>query len=387
MKKLTILFCAVLLVSACSRVPLIGKKDDKAKEVIPELPVIQATVQLTRLWAQDAGKVDPKQFAGLTPALAEGRIYVSDADGNVSALDATSGKRLWRSELKQPVTGAVGLGSGLALVGTGRAEVIALDAGSGAERWRGRVSSEVLSAPAASGDMVVVRSADGKVAGLDAATGKTRWIYERSVPGLSLRGTSRPAIYGSAVFDGFASGKLVANELASGRVMWEADVANPRGRNEIERLVDVDMQPRISQGRIFSVAFQGNVVAHSARTGQLLWTRRLSSHQEVGAGSERLLVASSEGDVVALRQDNGEVLWTQSALAGRHLTGPVVVGQYAVVGDGEGYLHALNLADGSLVGQVRAGSKDGLFQPVSDDERVYVLDRSGELAAFTVRPR
>src|SRR5690606_33171637 len=142
-----------------------------------------------------------------------------------------------------PISAGPGIGEGLVLVGTSEGEILALNQENGAIAWRAPVSSEVLAVPQAAAGIVVVATMDGKVAGLDAATGTRRWIHDRSVPLLTLRGASTPLLTRDRVISGFASGKLAALGLQDGRLQWEATVAVPRGRSEVERLADISADP------------------------------------------------------------------------------------------------------------------------------------------------
>jgi outer membrane protein assembly factor BamB len=92
-------------------------------------------------------------------------------------------------DLELPVSGAVGVGYGLVMLGTLKGEVIALDSSTGEERWRSRVTSEVLAPPANNGDVVVVQTQDDRLIGLDASR-RPRWFYDNTPAVLTLRGTS-----------------------------------------------------------------------------------------------------------------------------------------------------------------------------------------------------
>ena len=70
------------------------------------------------------------------------------------------------------------------------------------------MSSEVLSVPQTDFEKVIVQTADGNVTALAASDGQSLWIYDRSVPVLTLRGTSTPAVQQGVVVAGFSSGKL-----------------------------------------------------------------------------------------------------------------------------------------------------------------------------------
>ena len=76
--------------------------------------------------------------------------------------------------------------------------------------------------------------------GFDYDSGEVRWTYTSDVPVLTLRGTGSPMIIADNAVAGFADGKVVAVNLRSGNVAWEARVAIPQGTSEIERIVDID---------------------------------------------------------------------------------------------------------------------------------------------------
>ena len=390
MKRL--IFIAVLSAAlvGCSRVPLLSRFS-KNKNVGPEVaelaPLAQARVNVTRRWASDVGSFDRKAVARLVPVVADGRLYAADMEGRVNAYDSQSGKRLWQNNLDIVVTGATGAGDGLVLVGAADGAVVALDAASGTLRWRRRVTSEVLAPPGAAAGIVVVRTGDGRVLGINAADGVQRWVYKRPVPTLSLRGTGAVLIDSGRVYAGFASGKLVASDLAGGAVLWESSVAYPRGRNEIERMVDLDAQPVIRGGKLFAGAFQGRLVALELRSGAVLWSQKVSVQGELALDADKVYVSTVGDQIMAVDQATGATVWTQDGLASRRVNGPVVANGFVVVGDGEGWLHVLDAADGRLVGRGRGGSDRGLQQPVSDGRRVYVLDLAGTLAAFSIDPR
>ena len=86
-----------------------------------------------------------------------------------------------------------------------------------------------------------------------------------------------------------------------------------------------------------------------------------------------------------LDKSNGATLWVQDKLRARHLTAPVNLQDYIVVGDFEGYIHILSTVDGRLLGRKRY-AKDGYITPaIVDGDTLYMLDREGELTAFQLQ--
>ena len=131
------------------------------------------------------------------------------------------------------ITGGVGSGEGLVMIATESAELIALGQADGAVKWQQAVSSEVLSAPQTNGDIVVAQTVDDKLIALNVDDGEQRWVYEATLPTLTLRGSSKPAITADAVIAGFSNGTLVAVSPEDGVYLWEERVAVPDGEYDI----------------------------------------------------------------------------------------------------------------------------------------------------------
>lgn len=382
MKKIAVLIFIPLFLAGCGITSMFSSSS--APLVAPtKLKSIQDTLAVKELWSDDTGAGNPDPYTRLEPATGANRIYTADRKGQVTDYAIDDGTRVWRTRLDQPVTGGVGLGSGVVVVGTKGGEVTALDAATGKVRWHHQVSSEVLAPPAADAGIVVVRTQDGKLFGLSASDGHAIWIYERNVPPLTLRGTGAPLIDDGKVYTGFAAGTLVANDLLTGHDLWEATVAVPHGRNEIDRLVDIDAKPTVANGDVYSAAYQGRVAAIDGATGRVTWTRELSSYRRLAADAKNVYVTDDNSHVLALDRNTGATVWMQDGLVGRHATGPVTVGDAVAVADFEGYVHFLSKRDGSFVARVRVGHGP-LDRPVSEGNRLYVDESDGTLTAFAV---
>jgi outer membrane protein assembly factor BamB len=336
------------------------------------------------LWSADVGAGTDERWLRLVPFVHRGRVYTADAEGLVQARDATSGALVWSAEAGEPVSGGPGGGEDLVIVGTSDGEVLAADADTGQERWRARVTSEVLSAPTAGLGVALVHSQDGNLTALDARTGERLWVTRREVPNLSLRGSSSPLISGTTAICGFADGKVMGLDLATGLVRWEANAGVATGRSALERLADVDADPAVIDGVVYVATFQGDVVALSEQTGIVLWRRELSSYAGLDGDFSRLYVTGADDHVWALQQRNGAALWRQRNLENRRLTAPAVLGDYVLVGDLEGYVHLLAREDGTLAGRTRVGDGPITAAPVVVDGVAYVLGDEGDLAALTV---
>jgi len=381
MKKLCGLLC-VLLLSGCSWMKFWEDDNDEADLTAPApLVDFDAEIQVKKIWRTGIGSGDEDNVATLVPALDNGRVYAATNDGEVVALDAASGDRQWKTDLQNPLSGGVGAGAGVVLVGDADGEVIALAADTGKERWRIRLSSEIVSPPAARGNVVAVQALDSKLYGLSVATGETLWRHDGETPVLSLRTVATPVVTDSMVMAGFASGKLVAVSASDGSTLWEARVGVPKGRTELERMVDVST-PLLVDDVVYAASFQGRIAALSRGTGRELWAQDGSSHSGLAFGEAQVYVVETGDIVKALRATGGQVLWTNDQMLNRRLTAPMAVNGYVAVADGEGYLHLLSQVDGHFLARIKVDG-DGISVPmVASADTLYVLDNDGDVTAY-----
>ena len=348
-----------------------------------ELTRFIESTQINSVWSQNVGKGTDELFIKLVPAVLDDKIFIADTRGNVAGLYAETGKTVWQNESKLSITGGPGAENDLVMVGTSEGEVLCLSSETGEELWRSRVSSEILSSPKESDGVVVIRTIDGKIFALDSTDGKRLWVYDRTVPALTLRGTSTPVISNGVIIAGFDGGRLTALQLKTGKLLWETKVAVSRGRSELERMVDIDAQPLISGDTIYVTTFQANVTALALDSGQVLWQRDISSHSELAADESNLYVTEDNGHVWAIDRFSGNSVWKQEKLAHRKVTGPTVLGERIIVGDLEGYLHWLDKSTGAISGRVQIDDLPILTQPIISDNRLFAYSSGGTLAAFT----
>jgi outer membrane protein assembly factor BamB len=324
------------------------------------------------------------QTLKLTPAIGAGKIIAADREGTVQARDAKSGNLIWEVETGIPFSGGPSLGAGRIILGSSKAKVVALNSENGEQLWENTVSSEILVVPVIVKSTVIVRTTAGEIVALDERTGKRLWSYEHAVPALSIRGTGAPLVVDDKVIVGYDNGKLVALQLNNGKYVWEATIAMPKGRSEIERLVDLDVDPIEADGTIYIAAYNGGVSAVSADTGEVLWHRdNFSSHTGLAFDNSHLYMTDLSSQVLQLEQKRGGGLWKQSELSHRKLTAPTLYQNYVVVGDYNGYVHWLSNRDGRLLGRVQISDSGIDIKPIVADGIVYVYAKDGTLAALT----
>jgi len=384
MKSLIVLAFSIML-TACSGVAPDWLVSDDLVLPPAELVEFEAEFEPDEVWSEDVGDGAQSEYNDLSPWLQNGNIIAVDHNGEVYSYNKTTGKLNWQIALTVPVITGPGGGEGLILIGTQEGEVIALNENSGEFVWRMRLTSEVLAPPKATLGVVVARTADGRMNGLSTIDGSVLWNYQRSVPLLSLRGASPPALFDDKVIAGYANGRLVALSITDGKVIWEKNVAVSRGRTEIDRLVDIDSDLVIKYGKIYVVAYHGNLAAVDVESGTIIWSREMSSRAGLDVDPDVAVYVSDESSHVwAIQDGSGNGLWRQTDLLRRNITAPVIVGDYVLVGDLEGYVHWMSREDGRFVARMRVSKEAIRSKPVVEDGLVYIMAIDGTLTAIRV---
>ena len=377
--KILSLLVGLLFLSGCS-----WFSDEQDPAITPaELTDFTAEIEIEKVWSTKLGSGAKDYLISLRPAASADTIFAADYDGTVSALDINSGKPKWQVSLDAMVTGGVGYGANKVMVGTVEGEVFVLNAADGSVLWSSQVSSEILSSPQTNGDIVVVHSIDNQMVALDATTGEQRWRHNGEAPILSVRGTSESIVTDSMVISGFDSGKLIAFNANNGSLIWETRIALPKGRTELERMVDIDGTPLLVGDVIYAVTYQGRLGAISRGTGRDVWSQDTSSHQAPGYAAGRVFVTEAEDAIQAFASGSGQQIWVNDQLFLRRVTGPVPLQDTVAVADAEGYLHFLSVDDGRFVGRTKVGG--GINAPmISVRDRLFVQANNGTLTAFTI---
>jgi outer membrane protein assembly factor BamB len=367
-----------------------------------ELVDFKETLDLDKVWSRGIGEGQNKGFSSLTPALDGDAIYAVDYEGLVVAINSQTGKKLWKrtvneskeglwSQLKsffysddpnRQIVGGIAAENGLLLVATYAGEVMALSKETGDELWRKQLPGEVVSAPRTNGNVVAAQTVNGKLFALDAKTGEQLWFYDNPPPVLTLRGTPSPIVTDTAIYAGFSNGRMMAFNPANGLILWEQRIASPKGRSELERMVDIHSSPIIKDGVIYVGTYQGRISALARGTGKPLWGQDGSTSENVALSTDKLFVSHANGKLVAYNSTTGEQLWSNEKMLRRLLNGPQVFGDYIAVVDFEGYMHVVNQSDGEFVARTKVDGDGARAPMLTDGEMLYVYTNSGKLIAY-----
>jgi len=360
---------AVALLSACSSTP--GPAD---------LVDFTSSAKLQEAWSVSVGGADGYVFQ---PVVVGDGVYAASADGDVVRIEG--GKKKWRTDTHADLSAGVGSDGDLVAVVSVAGEVIALDAETGVERWRSNVRAEVLAPPAVGGGIVVLRASDHRLIALETKNGQQRWLYQRNMPPLALRSHAGVLIVDQVALVGFPGGKVVAVSLENGGNIWELDIARPRGATELERVADVAGTPVVGRSEVCAVTYQGRAACFDVTNGSALWARDFSSHVGMDRDTRFAVLVDERDSVQALDVYSGVTVWRQDAMPRRKLSRPLIVGDYVVVGDIKGYVHALNREDGAFAARARADNSAIVADPQIWGTGFVVQSLDGDVVAYEVR--
>lgn len=395
-RRASALVVAILLLSGCQTLPeswtswlpsslptpsltWLGIGKDKPKP--GPLPAYQNVASANVRWRVALGVTGGANFA---PAVLADVIYASAPDGTIVSVDWATGRQNWRIKTDKPLQAGVGASLNTVAVGTQKGEVLAFDK-NGKPLWQAKVSSEVAGPPKAAEGKILVWSIDGKIFAFDETDGSQKWVYQRLSPSLTVRRFVGGTLTRGAVFTGTAGGKLLALDVNTGTLGWEANVATPKGATELERIADVTSLPVVDGKQVCAVAFQGRVACFELQRGTLLWSRDFSSLAGLELDEEYLYLTDDKGSVYALDKATGASVWKQDKLAARFPSGPARVGGYVGIVDGEGYLHLLDPRTGALVGRVATDGSPALAQPYGDGDVIIWQSAAGNLFSAGAR--
>ncbi len=376
--RLTLLISMLLLMFGCAT--------PDNSEPPAELTEIDNPESVREVWSFQIGKSSSVNFFDLSPLVLDKVIYTIDLNGLIYQIDAKTGNDNWSYETGLAAIAGLS-GDSEQLLATSRDGEVALyeiKPKGLVERWKKQLSSEIRSQAVLDSGQVFVRTGDGKLSALDASSGEILWTVTRRVPALSLTGTSRPIPAGDLIIAGFDNGKLVAFERSNGSTAWETTIGSPRGRTEIERLVDLDGQFVVRDGVVYISSFQGNLAAVTVSTGQVIWSRDFSSSQAIAIDQEALYLVDDRSHLWSVDRRTGSSFWKQDVLNARKITAPAILGDRLVVGDLAGYIHILRRSDGMLMGRVQPFDSRYFSQPLNQNGTAIVLDVAGNLTALTL---
>jgi outer membrane protein assembly factor BamB len=360
------LLSGIALVAGCA-----SSSKPKPQPLEPLTPKISNSVA----WSQ---RIDAVQFP-LAIAVTRGAFTVASNDGTVLALEAETGRELWRGSAGAKLSAGVGSDGRFAAVVTRDGELVVFEQGQA--KWRKPLGARVTTAPLVAGERVFVLGVDRTVQAFDAIDGRKLWVLQRPGDPLTLAQSGVIAAFKDTLVVGQGP-RMTGVDPLRGTVRWDVVVGSPRGANEIERLADlVGPSSRVGD-QLCARSFQAAVGCVNAERGISTWSKNVGGTDAIAADADFVFAGDASDRITAWKIGSGDVAWTTDKLLYRTLSSPISTGKLVVFGDEEGTLHWLARETGEA--QLRS-STDGsaiVAQPAISGSTMLVVTRKGGLFAF-----
>ncbi len=359
------------------------------------LAPLDSFYSLKKNWQVETEMMPNRDSEGLFFAEDDTYLYTATATGFLVALKKEDTSR-WKDQVAWQVKFASEVVSGPAkyghqlVLGTAKGLLISLSAANAQIKWQTQLSSEVMSYPVIGQQRIFTRTVDGKLYAVDFNTGEVVWIVEHEMPKLSLRGSPAVLYSEEVLYVAWESGTIQALSASSGTLLWETKIATPKGRTDLERIVDIQASLVMKEGRLIALGYHGKLVALNPLSGKPFFEKPLSGYRDFVVDSDRIYVVDDTDVLYAFDLFSGALLWSQTALKDRQVADLMFYQDELLVSDGWGYLHWINRVQGTETARVKYSNEYGdgnqILRLKVDGKKLTLLDDEGTITQYKVEP-
>jgi outer membrane protein assembly factor BamB len=271
-----------------------------------------------RIW-----KYGAKPLLEFAPIYVDGVVYGVDNNGHAFAIDADSGKVLWKRRVGQLNASAPTYSHHrLFVVNLTPGQIVALNPGSGKTEWKKELPGRSESAPVVVDKRVFFGDEDGTLYAIDRRNGHTIWTAQ-----LCGAIKAAPAYQHGILFVGDYGGCMNAVNSHSGKIKWQSS-SQGLGLGTTGSFYST---PAIAFGRVYSGNLDHRVYSYEAKDGTLAWSHSTGDYVYSGPTvadtpitPPTVYIGSYDGNLYALDAKSGDTRWSDSA------GGPVIVSPSAV---------------------------------------------------------
>ena len=326
-------------------------------------------------------------------AVADGKVFIGSDDKHLHCIDLKSGQKIWSLATEGEIessplvldgmifkTSAQGRYYGpMVYVGSADGRLYAVDAETGRVIWKYETEDKILGAPnwfpapndnSGESKWILAGSYDYRLYCFDAKTGKTNWTYET---GNYINGT--PAVAdGKTVFGG-CDALLHVISLKDGQKI-----------KEVEAGAYIAGSGAYDANKFYVGHYENEFLCADLEAGKILWKfkdRAFPYFSSPALTKDRVVFGGRDKRLHCVKKDSGEELWSFQA-RGKVDSSPVVAGDKIVVGSEDGHLYMIALADGTQLWSYEIGEAL-TSSPAVIDNTVIVGSEDGNVYAFGIK--
>jgi outer membrane protein assembly factor BamB len=289
-----------------------------------------------------------------------------------------------------------GMGGGVAVDGdklivtSGFGQVVAMDAATGRELWRRDLAIPIINAPVVNGGRVFVSNHDNHFFALAEIDGRILWEHQGIIESAGVLASTSAAVAGEFVIAPYTSGEIFALRVQNGAAAW-SDVLSHSGHvTSLSEIDDIAGRPVIDRGEVYAISQSGVMVALNLATGERLWAHDIRGIQTPWAAGDYVYVLTSDGQLACLTRKEGKVRWVHQLPQWEDpdrkknpilWAGPVLVSNKLVVVSTDGHAESISPYTGALLGRVEIPSGTTIA-PIVANGTLYLYTSDAELVAL-----
>ncbi len=353
--------------------------------------------ELQEQWRIDVGEGSSDEARLMAkPIVADGRIFIMDAESHVRAYNVKTGGKIWevnltpRGEEYGTVGGGISIENGRLFATTSYGDVWALDPTSGGMYWKQALNVPLRAAPTVAENTVFAVTYDSRLYALDVLTGDINWDFEGGLEVTGLLGAATPAVDNGTVIVPFSSGELYALRADNGEQAWSDQLQRKRRSSSLTSLTDINGSPVIDRGIAIAASFSGHMIGIDVRSGERKWEQELASLQTPWVAGDFVYVVTTDGELVCLTRQTGKIRWVRSL--GKYedpedktgvivWSGPILASDRLILLSNYGIGVSVSPYDGTILGKVEL-SDSASMAPIVAGGMLFILTDDAELVAY-----
>lgn len=328
------------------------------------------------------------------PIVAGGSVFAMDAEGHISAHDvADVDRELWLSngvaneDEDSMLGGGIAYDSGTIYAISGNGLAAALDAASGRELWRQDIRIPVRAAPLVANGKLYITTTDSKLFALDAATGDVIWEDQGVSEGASFLASAAPVYQDGLLAVPYPSAELNVLTADEGTQLWSDVLAMTKRNAAASNFSGVGGAPVMAGNAIYAVSTAGVLSAYRLDNGFRVWERPISSANRPWLSGNTLFVLATDGRLIALNRLDGRIYWIsklpayeveEKRLHPYRWSGPVLVDDTLYIVGAHGVMKRFNALSG-VESEALDIADDVMTAPVVAGGRMYLLSKDATL--------
>jgi outer membrane protein assembly factor BamB len=302
------------------------------------------------------------------PSFCDGVLYVNTyKTGKTMAVDAKTGAVLWTDRGNTRASTPAIAGNRL-IVSSHDGTVRALNRKTGRTLWVMTTGARVESSPVALNNVAYFGATDGRLFAVNVATGAVRWAYDTGG-----RINASPSVWGNRICITTYAGSIFCLRRTDGAKLWSTYV-----KRSFVTYESFYSSPSTDGKRLYTAARSGKLVALDASSGRIVWTQQLSGliYPTPAIADGKLYLGTRNGIFNSYDAATGRLRW--SRYVGPVAGSALVVGKLVFVSTIEQRTYALRTSDGKIVWRFNRGR----FVPGIATDRMYYFSLNGALMAF-----